>query len=500
VTLIYKYISLYFTKSIIVQTKKTVFDKLARNDYRYFVDNKRGDILYSVITAPGKIRDFLENTTLMFSDIVVILTIFTILFVISPAGFALMIIAALLFMLSVRVVGKRKAYRLGELQLSSIQSENDVINNYIQGLRQIRSVAGDIFWKEKYNNALDNYWNKFIKYSIFKHLPGILLHFFFFSLIAILVIVLYYTYKENFLYIIPLVGTFAFAAIKILPRLSSFGKSYIDAMDCWPNLKTVYNFTTDSRYHLLKNGSIIFERLTEDIVFENVQFSYDPPQPLINNMNLTIERNKVTALVGHSGSGKSTIVSLLLRYYDVSGGSIQLNGIDLREYDLKSFLQKVGYVSQDAFIYNASIWENISFGGHYTEEQIKKAAEKANIDLFINNLPEGYCAVVGDQGLKLSGGEKQRIAIARALVREPDILVLDEATSNLDNKSEAAVQDSINQIAQNITTFMIAHRLSTIKKADMIYVMSGGRIVENGTHNSLMEKKGRYYELYKSGE
>jgi ABC-type multidrug transport system fused ATPase/permease subunit len=217
-------------------------------------------------------------------------------------------------------------------------------------------------------------------------------------------------------------------------------------------------------------------------------------------MNLTIERNKVTALVGHSGSGKSTIVSLLLRYYDVSGGSIQLNGIDLREYDLKSFLQKVGYVSQDAFIYNASIWENISFGGHYTEEQIKKAAEKANIDLFINNLPEGYCAVVGDQGLKLSGGEKQRIAIARALVREPDILVLDEATSNLDNKSEAAVQDSINQIAQNITTFMIAHRLSTIKKADMIYVMSGGRIVENGTHNSLMEKKGRYYELYKSGE
>ncbi|RQD82474.1 MAG: ATP-binding cassette domain-containing protein, partial [Methanocalculus sp. MSAO_Arc2] len=199
------------------------------------------------------------------------------------------------------------------------------------------------------------------------------------------------------------------------------------------------------------------------------------------------------------GSGKSTIVSLLLRYYDVTEGRITINGIDLREYDIATFLSKVGYVSQDTFIFNASVRENIAFGGEYTDDQIIEAARKANIHTFITTLPEGYDSIVGDQGLKLSGGEKQRIAIARALVREPEILVLDEATSNLDNESEAIVQASINQISETITTFIIAHRLSTIRRADTIYVMSKGRIVESGRHEELLGMKGKYWELYEKG-
>jgi ABC-type multidrug transport system fused ATPase/permease subunit len=167
---------------------------------------------------------------------------------------------------------------------------------------------------------------------------------------------------------------------------------------------------------------------------------------------------------------------------------------------MKTFLKKVGYVSQDTFIYNATIRENISFGGYYSDVQIFEAAKKANIHVFIDNLPRGYDSIVGDQGLKLSGGEKQRIAIARALVRDPVLLVLDEATSNLDNESEAIVQDSINNISRTITTFVVAHRLSTIKKADTIYVMNKGSILEYGSHDELMEKRGRYYELYEAEE
>jgi ATP-binding cassette, subfamily B, bacterial len=158
----------------------------------------------------------------------------------------------------------------------------------------------------------------------------------------------------------------------------------------------------------------------------------------------------------------------------------------------------VGYVSQDTFVYNVTIRENIAFGGMYSDAEIAGAARKANIHSFIDSLPEKYDSIVGDQGIKLSGGEKQRIAIARALVRNPEILVLDEATSNLDNESEAIVQDSINQISETITTFIIAHRLSTIRKADTIYVMSAGKIVENGSHETLMEKRGAYFDLYES--
>ncbi|MGB4052482.1 MAG: ATP-binding cassette domain-containing protein, partial [Methanoculleus sp.] len=230
----------------------------------------------------------------------------------------------------------------------------------------------------------------------------------------------------------------------------------------------------------------------------DVDFCYYEGQDLVEGLNLTIPKNRVTALVGHSGSGKSTIVSLLLRYYDVSNGRILVNGIDLREYDLATFLEKIGYVSQDTFIYNDSIRANIAFGDDYTDEEIAEAARKANIHTFIMGLSEGYDTVVGDQGLRLSGGEKQRIAIARALVRKPEILVLDEATSNLDNESEAIVQDSINKVSETITTFIIAHRLSTIRRADVINVMSKGTIVESGSHDELMEREGRYFELYLS--
>lgn len=499
-TLVYKYLSLYLTKAVTVYTKRSVFDKLVDNDYQYFVDTRRGDILYAVINAPERIMIFLDTSTIIFSDIVIILTIIVMLLFISIPGVALLLVVCILFVLTIRTIGNKKAYRLGKLQLSSIQSENEIINDYVQGLRQIRSVNGESYWRKKYNFALYKYWNQYTRLNFLKALPNVTIQSFFFIVIAVIVIFLYYFYQDRFVYLIPLMGTFAFSILKIIPRLSNISNHYMSMMEAWPNLEKVYRFLNDSRYNILKNGSKKFERLTSDIVFEEVGFSYHGHQPMINCLNLSIGKNKVTALVGHSGSGKSTVISLLLRFYDVSSGRILINGIDLREYDLKTFLRKIGYVSQDTFIYNATIRENIAFGGEYSDDQIIKATNKANIHTYIASLPNGYDTIVGDQGIKLSGGEKQRIAIARALVRDPEILVLDEATSNLDNKSEAIVQDSINRISEDVTLFIVAHRLSTIKKADMIYVMSDSRIVERGSHHELMEKMGRYYELYNVGQ
>lgn len=497
-SLVYRYLSLYITRKVITTTKRTIFDKLIRNDYSYYVENKRGDIIYSVVTSPSQIRRFLETATTMLSEIIVILTIVFTIYFISAAAVSILIAGSILFILLVRIVGRKFALRLGRLQMHSMQSENEVISGYIQGLRQIRSVCGDSYWKEQYDDALDKFWDKYIRMSFFHHLPGATLQFVFFIGLAVMVIIFYYLYRENFLYIIPLMGTFVFSAMKVIPKMSTLSHQYMGIMDSWPNLLSVYNFLNDPGYHRIKDGSKIFCSLEDDIKIENIFFSYYGGQNLIENLSLVIKKKKITALVGHSGSGKSTLVSLLLRYYDVVDGKILLNKSNLCEYKKETFLKKVGYVSQDTFIYNSSVRENISFGGDYTDIEISEAAKKANIDLFIQGLPDKYESIVGDQGIKLSGGEKQRIAIARALVRNPELLVLDEATSNLDNESEAIVQESINRISENITTFIIAHRLSTIRKADTIYVMSSGKIVEYGNHESLMRKKGLYFELYES--
>ncbi|NMB78011.1 MAG: ABC transporter ATP-binding protein [Methanomicrobiales archaeon] len=497
-SLVYRYTSICLTRTVITKTKRTIFDKLVMNDYQYFVENKRGDIIYNVVTAPAEVRHFLETSTGMFSESIIVVTIIIAMLFISPPAVVVILGGGLLFILVVRFIGKKFAFRLGRLQMRSMRSENEVISGYLSGLRQIRSVCGDGYWREKYDHALDEYWDKYTGLSFFRMLPAATLQFLFLVSIAVLVVLFYYLYQEQFLYIIPLMGAFVFSALKVIPRLSGLSNQYMQIMDQWPNLDAIYRFLNDTRYHTILNGIRIFDSLSADIVFDNVDFSYYPDQDLLEGINLAIRHRKVTALVGHSGSGKSTIVSLLLRYYDVDRGSIRINGYDLRDYDKATFLGRVGYVSQDTFVYNVTVRENIAFGGSCSDAEIIEAARKANIHDFIDSLPEKYYSIVGDQGIKLSGGEKQRIAIARALVRNPELLVLDEATSNLDNESEAIVQDSINRISENITTFIIAHRLSTIRKADTIYVMSAGKIVESGTHDELMERQGTYFELYES--
>jgi len=495
-TITCRLVSFRLTRAVIVKNKGLIFDKLKESDYGYFVENKRGDILYNVTSSPARIKTFLELSTKLFADVTVIITIVGMLFLISPTGVVVLLASGLVFILSVRMVGNRTSYFLGKSHVTSVSSENKVIDEYVHGIRQIRSANADDHWKMQYTVALRKYWDRYVRLKFVEQLPMAFLNMVFFVAIAAVVIILYYIYQEQFFTLIPLIGTFAFSALKVLPRLSDIGISNMQMMDAYPDLERISEFLNDTRYKTMKNGSITFNNLTSDIIFDNVDFCYYPGHDLIEGLNLTIFKGKITALVGLSGSGKSTIISLLLRYYDPAGGRILVNGTDLREYDIRTFLHKVGYVSQDTFIYNASISENISFGGEYTDEQIIEAAKKANIHAFIAGLPGRYDTVVGDLGMKLSGGEKQRLAIARALVRDPEILVLDEATSNLDNLSEAVVQESINRVSTTITTFIVAHRLSTVRKAEMIFVMSGGRIIELGTHEELIIKRGKYYELY----
>ncbi|MEO1006232.1 MAG: ABC transporter ATP-binding protein [Cyanobacteria bacterium J06638_38] len=234
-----------------------------------------------------------------------------------------------------------------------------------------------------------------------------------------------------------------------------------------------------------------------EVILNNITFAYNQRKPIITHLSLQIPAGQTIAIVGATGSGKSTLVKLLLRLYEVQSGSITLDGKDIRDIVLWDLRRSIGLVSQDVFLFHGTVRENISYGSpDATIKQIQEAAKIAEADQFINQLPQGYDTVVGERGQKLSGGQKQRIAIARAVLKDPPILVLDEATSAVDNETEAAIARSLEKITQNRTTIAIAHRLSTIRHADCIYVMDYGKLIEQGTHEELLTKNGVYAGLW----
>lgn len=234
-----------------------------------------------------------------------------------------------------------------------------------------------------------------------------------------------------------------------------------------------------------------------ELSLQNVHFAYHANKPILQQLNLHIHAGTTIALVGMTGSGKSTIAKLLLRFYDPSAGQILLDGKNLMDYDLTHLRQQIGYVSQDVFLFEGTVAENIAYGSFNADRSaIEQAAKMAAADEFIEHLPQGYDTPVGERGQRLSGGQRQRLGLARAILKNPPILVLDEATSAVDNETEAAIQRSLAQIVKNRTTILIAHRLSTVRHADCIYVLHHGEMIEQGTHEELIDKKGNYSTLW----
>lgn len=245
------------------------------------------------------------------------------------------------------------------------------------------------------------------------------------------------------------------------------------------------------------NKPLYIESVKGELELQNVTFAYQENFPVIQNIYLKIPAGKTIGIVGSTGSGKSTIGKLLLRFYEVKTGKITLDGIEINQINLQDLRRAIGLVSQDIFLFHGTVAENIRYGSFdATFSEIIAAAKIAEADNFINKLPQGYDTIVGERGQKLSGGQRQRIALARAVLKNPPILILDEATSAVDNETEAAIQKSLEKITQNRTTIVIAHRLSTIRNADCIYVMEHGKIVEFGRHEELLEKSGIYASLW----
>jgi ATP-binding cassette subfamily B protein len=234
-----------------------------------------------------------------------------------------------------------------------------------------------------------------------------------------------------------------------------------------------------------------------NVEYDSVTFGYDDEETIVEDINFTVQGGETVALVGPTGAGKSTVLKLLMRMYDVDEGAIRVDGNDLEEVTMRSLRQAMGYVSQDTFLFYGTVEENIAYGTFdASREEVIEAAKMAEANAFIENLPDGYDTEVGERGVKLSGGQRQRISIARAILRDPEILILDEATSDVDTETEMLIQRSLDRLTENRTTFAIAHRLSTIKDADLILVLEDGEIVERGSHEALLENGGLYAHLW----
>lgn len=495
IQLLYWKLSYIFTKKVIIFVKKNLYKKLFTCDYHLFEDKKQGELINLVNTGPQMITYSFELIMSLIADISLAVIVLLFLFTISPLGLVITIFGGFVYYVINNWISKTASNQLGELNFSSQQAESVLITEYISGVRTIIALNRVKNWEKLIKNALMLYWDSYPQLRFLQRLPGLLIYSLFLNSIGFLILSFYTYYPESFSFIIPIFGTYTVGLLRILPKITSIGFNYMQVVQCHPYLSAVYDFLTVYQYNDISNGEKKFFDLESEIAFDNVSFSYGEIQ-VLRKLSFTIRKGETTAIVGPSGAGKSTITSILLRLYDPDYGRVIVNNSNLKNYDIGSFRDRIGYVGQEAFVFNASIRENILFGGVYSHEEVKKAAILAHADTFIENLPEGYETIIGDRGIKLSGGEKQRIVIARAMIRNPDILILDEATASLDNISEGLVQSALDEVSKGCTTLVIAHRLTTIQNAHKIYVIDNGTMVEEGSHHELLERKGLYWGLY----
>ncbi len=277
-------------------------------------------------------------------------------------------------------------------------------------------------------------------------------------------------------------------------QMSNIGSQFTEAFAGLDRTEEIMNMEPEDHP---EERPIVLDKVRGDFKFENVSFAYEEGKEVVHDISFDAPAGSVTALVGTSGSGKTTIASMAATFITPSSGRITLDGKDLSQVNLASFRQHLGVVLQDDFLFQGTIRENILFPRpNATEEQLQQAVKAAYVNEFTDRFDEGLDTVIGERGVKLSGGQRQRVTIARAILADPKVIILDEATSNLDTESEALIQQSLNQLMKDRTTFVIAHRLSTIRQADRILVIENGRIAERGTHDELIAKKGRYFDLY----
>lgn len=472
--------------------KKKIIDEYARAPYQFFADHRLGELQFFALTAPTRAALILTRIPQGLVEALRAAAILGLLATISVR--ATLALLALGFAAQVLIgwLTHRASYRLGTARVESGTRMNSLFNELIVGIKQIRAFGSQSWWMGRLDEASRKYSEIFVRDASLMALPRTILETLVLTGLAAALLTARLKRPDEMRALLPLAGTFAAALMKLLPSISSLSRMRIEISGALPDLEGIHRSLMVELKRPHEPPRRRFTRLERGISLKGVRFDYPGRADVLRGVDIEIAAGTTAALVGDSGSGKTTLLNILLGLYQPSGGDILIDGVPLAELEPDDWRARIGLVSQDTFVFNGTVAENILFGRKFPGEALDHAARQAHADGFISELPGRYDAVVGERGLKLSGGQQQRLAIARAVIGTPEILLFDEATSALDSISEAAVQDAIAEASKGRTVVQIAHRLSTIENADRIYVLHEGRVAESGTHTELVRLGGRY--------
>ena len=497
------YINAWISQRIIFDMKNQMYDHLQHMPHSFFTSEKQGDIITRMNSDISGVSSVISGTlSSIVSNVATVVTTLVALFTMSWQLAIVGIVVIPLLILPTRSVGRTR-WKL----LTESQEKTDEMNQLVN---ETLSVSGSLLVKLFAREKTE--YNRFVgvneevtRLALKEQRSGKWFHVIMGMFTQIGPLLIYFA--GGYFIIRGLdptltVGTIT-ATVALINRLYRPVQSLLNLQVDFT--RSLALFTRIFDYFDMENTIVSPKNprkpdvTRRDISFEHVVFYYDAEKPLLTDIDFTVPGGKMYAIVGPSGSGKSTVVNLIPRLYDVKGGRVAIGGVNVKSFDLYYLREQVGVVTQDTYLFNGTIRENLLYAkADATQEELERACRTASIHDFIVSQPQGYDTVVGNRGLKLSGGEKQRLSIARVILKDPKILILDEATSALDSISENAIQDALETLMQGRTSIVIAHRLSTILKADRILVVKGGVIAEQGTHEALLAKNGVYRALYET--
>jgi ATP-binding cassette, subfamily B, putative efflux pump len=492
-----QYFAQWTASKVLYDIRNRLFTHMQKLSFTYYSNHRTGEIISRVINDVEQTKDFIITGLMnLWLDMATILIALVIMMKMDIKLALLSISTLPLYAFSVKYFfGRlRQRTRMRSQALAELQA---YLHERVQGMSVIKSFAIEEAEQKRFSAQNNHFLTKALMHTSWNAKSFAVVNTV--TDIAPIIVIIYAGYQVLLGHIT--VGTMV-AFVGYIDRLYSPLRRLVNSSttltQSFASMDRMFEFFDEPYDVADAPNAVDCREVKGDIVFDHVTFAYHQNEPpVLRDISFSVKAGETIALVGMSGGGKSTLVSLIPRFYDVTAGRILLDGIDIRHFRVRSLRDKIGIVFQDSFLFSDSVKENILLGKPgATDEEVIAAAKAANAHDFIMNLPDGYDTKVGERGVKLSGGQKQRIAIARVFLKNPPLLIFDEATSALDLESEHYIQEAMERLAKNRTTFIVAHRLSTITHADRIFLIENGKIVECGTHEELMAKQGSYYHLF----